>query len=76
MTGIWSDGKMGEEAKVGDKEELEVVITRSRVWEWQCVENETCWVKLARSRSEMNFKALESVRSSTWMLKSPVIRNS
>ena len=41
MTGKWSDGKMGEEVKVGDKEELEVVITRSRVWEWQCVENGT-----------------------------------
>ena len=76
MTGIWSDGKMGEGVKVGDGDESEVVMTRSRVCEWQCVENGTCWVKLARSRSEMNFKALESVRSSTWMLKSPVIRNS
>jgi hypothetical protein len=32
-------------------------------------------VELDRSRSEMNFTALESVRSSTKMLKSPVIRN-
>ena len=76
MTGIWSDGKMAEGVKVGDREESEVVMTRSRVCEWQCVENGTCWVKLARWRSEMNFKALESVRSSTWMLKSPIIRNS
>ena len=76
MTVIWSDGKTAEEVNLGDKEQSEVVMTRSRVYEWQCVENGTCWIKLARSRSEMNFKALESVRSSTWMLKSPVIRNS
>jgi hypothetical protein len=56
---------MGEEVKVGDKDELEVVMTRSWVHELQCVENRTCGVKLARSRSEMNFKELESVGSST-----------
>ena len=46
------------------------------ICEWQCVENGTCWVKLSRSRNEMNFKTLESVRSSTWMLKSQVIKSS
>ena len=51
-------------------------MTRSRVWLKRCVGKETCWVKLARSRREINYNVFESVRSSTWMLKSPVMRKS
>jgi len=51
-------------------------MTVSIVWECQWVGNKTCWVKFAWSRNDKNCMALESARSSTWMLKSPVIRNS
>jgi len=61
---------------IGDKVEFADVMTSSRVWECLWVENKTCWIKFAWSRCDKNCMALESVRSSTWMLKSPVIRNS
>jgi len=76
MIGKWFVGEIGKDVTVGDKEELADVMTRSRVWECRWVGNKTCWVKFAWSRSNKNCMALESVRSSTWMLKSPVIRNS
>jgi len=60
--GKWSVGEICKEMTVGVKVELADVITRSRVWECRWVGNETCWVKLAWSRSDKNCMALESVR--------------
>jgi len=68
MIGKWSVSEIGKEVTVGDKVELVEVMTRSRVWECRWVGNKTCWVKFAWTRSDKNCMALESVRSSTWML--------
>jgi len=73
MIGKWSVGEIGKEMTVGDIVELADIpaFENENADEWEMRHVKSVW-----SRSDNNWMALESVRSSTWMLKLPVIRNS
>ena len=58
------------------KDEVERVMSRSRVWPELCVGKEICWVRLKVSRRSKKDETWGAEGSSTWKLKSPVKMNS
>ena len=54
------------------KDELERVMSKSRVWPESCVGKVICWVRLKVSKRSKKDDTWGANGSSTWKLKSPV----
>lgn len=74
MIGLWSEGDECKEVIWGWQVESDALMTRSSVWPRLWVGKWTCWVRLKSDNRDRNVEAWLFVGSSTWRLKSPVIR--
>jgi hypothetical protein len=72
----WSEREGSVESMDVMEVESERVMSKSRVWLREWVGNEICWVREKESRRWRKETAEEQMGSSTWILKSPVMKSS